>query len=115
MSIILKIWLSMKKVGRNDPCPCGSGKKFKKCCESKMLGKKFQVSKIDTLEKPKGFSSISSVFNQFKNEGGLSYPINKKITSSTPPEYKKPDDKTERKDANSENKSPSENKDIDEN
>ncbi len=24
-----------KKVGRNDPCPCGSGKKFKKCCLSK--------------------------------------------------------------------------------
>jgi len=23
---------SKKKVGRNDPCPCGSGKKFKKCC-----------------------------------------------------------------------------------
>ncbi|MDF2067648.1 SEC-C domain-containing protein [Bacillus sp. Cr_A10] len=22
-------------VGRNDPCPCGSGKKYKKCCESK--------------------------------------------------------------------------------
>lgn len=22
------------KAGRNDPCPCGSGKKFKKCCES---------------------------------------------------------------------------------
>jgi preprotein translocase subunit SecA len=21
-----------KKVGRNDPCPCGSGKKFKHCC-----------------------------------------------------------------------------------
>jgi uncharacterized protein YecA (UPF0149 family) len=21
-----------KDVGRNDPCPCGSGKKFKKCC-----------------------------------------------------------------------------------
>ncbi len=20
---------------RNDPCPCGSGKKFKKCCSSK--------------------------------------------------------------------------------
>jgi preprotein translocase subunit SecA len=20
-----------KKVGRNDPCPCGSGKKYKKC------------------------------------------------------------------------------------
>lgn len=21
-----------KKPGRNDPCPCGSGKKYKKCC-----------------------------------------------------------------------------------
>lgn len=21
-----------RRVGRNDPCPCGSGKKFKKCC-----------------------------------------------------------------------------------
>jgi len=20
------------KIGRNDPCPCGSGKKYKKCC-----------------------------------------------------------------------------------
>jgi transcription termination factor NusB len=24
-----------KKVGRNDPCPCGSGKKYKKCCLDK--------------------------------------------------------------------------------
>ncbi len=23
-----------KKIGRNDPCPCGSGKKYKKCCGS---------------------------------------------------------------------------------
>ena len=23
---------SHRKVGRNDPCPCGSGKKFKRCC-----------------------------------------------------------------------------------
>ena len=23
------------KVGRNDPCPCGSGKKYKKCCLGK--------------------------------------------------------------------------------
>ncbi len=22
----------MSGVGRNDPCPCGSGKKYKKCC-----------------------------------------------------------------------------------
>ena len=30
----------MNKVGRNDPCPCGSGKKFKKCC----LDKPYQPS-----------------------------------------------------------------------
>lgn len=24
--------LKKKKVGRNEPCPCGSGKKYKKCC-----------------------------------------------------------------------------------
>ena len=27
-----EIPLTQAKVGRNDPCPCGSGKKFKKCC-----------------------------------------------------------------------------------
>jgi hypothetical protein len=25
----------MTKTGRNDLCPCGSGKKFKRCCEAK--------------------------------------------------------------------------------
>ena len=24
-----------KKTGRNDPCPCGSGKKYKNCCGKK--------------------------------------------------------------------------------
>jgi preprotein translocase subunit SecA len=24
-----------RKVGRNEPCPCGSGKKYKKCCIGK--------------------------------------------------------------------------------
>ncbi len=27
--------VNTKQVGRNDPCPCGSGKKFKKCCRAK--------------------------------------------------------------------------------
>lgn len=27
-----KIVVKDKKIGRNDPCPCGSGKKYKKCC-----------------------------------------------------------------------------------
>ncbi|MBA7557648.1 hypothetical protein ES705_50412 [subsurface metagenome] len=26
---------TVKKIGRNDPCPCGSGKKYKHCCLKK--------------------------------------------------------------------------------
>jgi hypothetical protein len=26
------VMMNSNKVGRNDPCPCGSGRKFKKCC-----------------------------------------------------------------------------------
>jgi hypothetical protein len=29
-----------KKIGRNEPCPCGSGKKYKKCCYGKTLSDK---------------------------------------------------------------------------
>lgn len=27
-----KTVVAEKKIGRNEPCPCGSGKKYKKCC-----------------------------------------------------------------------------------
>lgn len=40
----------MQKTGRNDPCPCGSGKKFKKCCEPKMIRGKFLATKLDTTQ-----------------------------------------------------------------
>jgi len=29
----------MADIGRNDPCTCGSGKKYKKCCEAKEAAK----------------------------------------------------------------------------
>jgi preprotein translocase subunit SecA len=32
MTIDLPVRRSLPKVGRNEPCPCGSGKKFKNCC-----------------------------------------------------------------------------------
>ena len=28
-----------EKVGRNEPCPCGSGKKYKNCCMRKLIGR----------------------------------------------------------------------------
>jgi preprotein translocase subunit SecA len=31
-TVVKQIKLDTPKVGRNDPCPCGSGKKYKKCC-----------------------------------------------------------------------------------
>ncbi len=31
-SVVKTIVREQPKVGRNDPCPCGSGKKYKKCC-----------------------------------------------------------------------------------
>ncbi len=30
-----KTVVKSKKIGRNDPCPCGSGKKYKQCCLNK--------------------------------------------------------------------------------
>ena len=29
--------MKKRKIGRNQPCPCGSGKKFKKCCYGKIM------------------------------------------------------------------------------
>ena len=34
-----------EKVGRNDPCPCGSGKKYKSCCWTKKHTKKKLTAK----------------------------------------------------------------------
>ena len=33
----------MEKIGRNDPCSCGSGKKFKKCCEAQRPLSRFHL------------------------------------------------------------------------
>lgn len=35
-----------KKIDRNDPCPCGSGKKFKKCCYQGEVGFFTRLSRI---------------------------------------------------------------------
>lgn len=32
----MQLYRSAKKPGRNDPCPCNSGKKFKRCCLDKI-------------------------------------------------------------------------------
>ena len=43
-----------KKIGRNDPCPCGSGKKYKHCClGSKAADANLITSKSKTISKSK--------------------------------------------------------------
>ena len=38
-----------KKIGRNDPCPCGSGKKYKFCCGRQVQGRIIlEISKKDS-------------------------------------------------------------------
>ena len=43
----------MMKIGRNAPCPCGSGKKHKKCCLGKHEGETYQNSPAPFEEIPK--------------------------------------------------------------
>ena len=64
----------MKKIGRNDPCHCGSGKKFKKCCESKMIGGRYMATKIDSAAAP-----------QLANRIGLSGLFNRQISAISKP------------------------------
>lgn len=39
----------MSKIGRNEPCPCGSGKKYKKCCLSLQQEARAGVARPATL------------------------------------------------------------------
>ena len=38
------------KVGRNDPCPCGSGRKYKKCCHASFDEKDFHYRRWRRVE-----------------------------------------------------------------
>src|SRR5438132_262776 len=44
--------LKNSKPGRNDPCPCGSGKKFKNCCLYSAPKKKFGFRRLHPSEVP---------------------------------------------------------------
>ena len=58
----LKTVLGAGPAGRNDPCPCGSGKKYKKCCMGKTLPAAEPAAKMIT-------SSIVSFTKAPKNSG----------------------------------------------
>src|SRR5262245_40306408 len=56
------------KSGRNDPCPCGSGKKFKQCCLLKVGGsgvkKKLKAVWVNKPAIPQGVNLMERTFGQ---------------------------------------------------
>ena len=86
-----------KKVGRNDPCSCGSGKKYKKCCEAKHKHKKFDAKVLSSPSVAGAFfnqsQSVTSLFNrQIKPVTPLETPAQPeavKEAESEAPEIKK--------------------------
>lgn len=50
-----------QKVGRNDPCPCGSGKKYKSCCINKPVHKPLPF-KAKLLSQPKQVDLMARTF-----------------------------------------------------
>jgi hypothetical protein len=63
-----------QKVGRNDPCPCGSGLKFKKCCALKTGMQKYKAEVIVQESKIASIAGRIQSLGQPKNlkEKGLS-------------------------------------------
>jgi len=52
------------KIGRNEPCPCGSGKKYKKCCLNKP-GKTFSMDHFQDA----GNFEIKPIFDEDSEPG----------------------------------------------
>jgi tetratricopeptide (TPR) repeat protein len=44
------------KIGRNQPCPCGSGKKYKRCCREKD-----QNVRVDVVHEMLSFDALSGI------------------------------------------------------
>lgn len=57
-----------KKIGRNDPCPCGSGKKYKKCCLNKP---KTPVELIETEQEKQKWLRYYPVSAKEREEGRI--------------------------------------------
>ncbi|MFZ2664147.1 MAG: SEC-C domain-containing protein [Patescibacteria group bacterium] len=57
----------MQKIGRNDPCPCGSNSKYKHCHEGKLFTFKAERFNIAAKKDGKTFKLFNIAFNQNRN------------------------------------------------
>jgi len=58
------------KIGRNDPCPCGSGKKYKKCC---LPQHEAEEQLMQSLNEPETLSDKYMTVQEYTAEVG--YPV----------------------------------------
>ena len=54
----------MAKIGRNDPCACGSGKKYKKCCMARDEAAALAARAVQPAAAPASLASLGSLFQQ---------------------------------------------------
>ena len=60
----------MAKVGRNETCPCGSGKKYKHCCESKPTGSRMNTLMILVIAGALVTALLASIFTHGEDTAG---------------------------------------------
>lgn len=60
-----------EKIGRNDPCPCGSGKKYKQCCLKGSSGQR--KLKAKWLNAPAGPNLIERTFGAAIDTAGKEF------------------------------------------
>jgi tetratricopeptide (TPR) repeat protein len=54
----------MAKIGRNDPCACGSGKKYKKCCMARDEAAAVAARAVQPEAAPARRPSLASIFQE---------------------------------------------------
>ena len=106
----------MSKVGRNDPCPCGSGKKYKKCCEQKSAIQRRTFSNMTSQNVKTGMEKISGMVSS-KLGGHTISKVETEVTplaerfSSSPPKKEKTEEKTQPSEKKEESQSTTSQKD----
>jgi hypothetical protein len=72
-SLLMNGFEKKRKVGRNDPCPCGSGKKYKRCHGNPLNVQSAQLLTPEVLKKK--LDEINALEKQREKQQGLGRPI----------------------------------------
>lgn len=56
------------RTGRNETCPCKSGKKFKKCCEKQVMEQQRVMNDYVNSDNQKSSEKVVTVMNRFRKD-----------------------------------------------